>query len=351
MKGLDNLGNTCYLNSILQILINTPMFPRMFSDYSKTSSESPSLEVAKSFERLIHAYIDPDPAIKTRKSLFEFVRVFHQCHNHFGYGQNDQHEYLMFLFRAIHDNMNRVSEFTIHGVSSGYHDELERESLIRHRVDGSSTTDKLLNLKDNSQLCYDSVIFRMFTGQYRSQTECQNPECMYVSNRFETFRSWELPIGNPDKTIVQLSDAMDEFVGITQLDESDSYECDKCKQRTRSLKKCTLWRLPEVLVINMKRNIYHNTGQQHVSFKDPRVVDIPKLIDMSPYVSAQRPDHHYKLYATANHMGTPTGGHCYAQIEQNGKWFVVDDNNIREGLADPSHVYLLFYQRLHGVSV
>lgn len=350
MLGLDNLGNTCYLNSILQILMNTPGFLRLFMRYKKQSKEprGSTSDVATSFGELMDAYHHGSPDA-TKHHLVMFIRIFHQSHDSFGlgFGQHDQHEYLMFLLRAIHDSIHVTTKFNI--LSDGQPtptNELELASLKALRVDGMSTTDKMLKHDDKDNICYDSIVTRMFTGQYRSQTECQNPACKYMSNRFETFRSWELSIGHPDKDNVKLEESMNDFIGITQLDEEDSYECDKCKQRTRSLRKCTLWRLPEILVITLKRNIYHNVGHRHVSIKDPRVVHVPLMLDVKPYLSASRKNTKYKLYSTANHLGTPHGGHCYSQILEDDKWFVVNDIEIKEGLAHASHVYILFYQRM-----
>ena len=64
MKGLYNFGNTCYLNSILQILINTPKFPQVFHIYSNSLDlDNPSVDVAVSFTRLLDDYLNNNAAI------------------------------------------------------------------------------------------------------------------------------------------------------------------------------------------------------------------------------------------------------------------------------------------------
>lgn len=358
MKGLPNLGNTCYLNFILQILFNTPGFSEEFNKNYKMDFSSlpldpqkgrhPLFPVASGLGALMEIYHDPEiDTSNIRYALSGFVDLFHKCHTKFGYGQQDGHEYLTFLFRAIHDTMYNKTyiEVTRPKHLSSY-DKLELAAIEAHRIDGSSTTELMLN-RGNSYLatCYNSVVFQMFSGQYLFQTQCRNPECGYVSNRFETFRCCEVPIGNPDKKDINLHDVLREYTSVTELE--DKYECDKCKVKTNSYRRCTFWRLPEVLILQLKRGVHHfdRESGNYYELKDERAVEIPDTLDMnSEYCSSARSRTKYSLYATGNHYGKTHGGHYYAQIKDNGKWYVVNDEQINEGNGPLQHVCLLFYR-------
>jgi ubiquitin C-terminal hydrolase len=343
MKGLINLGNSCYLNSILQIMFNTPGFHDTYQKYvSYPSSEQEpcsSMVLAHKFDKVFNAYLSDCPTDTLYRSLIDFVKQF-QCYKHFDDGQHDQHEYLLCLFNIIHDNMNRYSNFNISGTPQHNYDLLEQEAFREWRLNGMCTTN--IRLDKDKMDGYDSAIFRLFTGQYCFQTECQEQDCKHVSHRFETFRCCEQPIGNTGKTCVQLHEVFDDLTSIIQLEQDDAYECGKCKCRNKSLRRCTFWRLPPILVISLKRHIYQQVRGRHVYLKDKRHVTIPETLDMKPYTSSLR-DTQYELYATGNHHGTPQGGHYYAQIKKNGKWYRVDDDKIIEGKQD-NDVYLLFYK-------
>jgi ubiquitin C-terminal hydrolase len=351
MRGLNNLGNTCYLNFILQILFNTAWFRDVFNEYVERidpseRSHHPLYKTASAFQILMNQYHDTNvDACGLRDALQSFVQVFHQCHNQFGFGQQDGHEYLTFLMRSIHDSMYVERNMILSGAPASYGDRLEQQAIEAHRIDGSSTTERMLNGKHKGdQTCYDSSIFQVFSGQYRFQTQCRNTECEHVSKRFETLRWGEFPLGNPVLQDRNLLDVLKEYTSVTELEEK--YECDKCAVRTNCFRRCTFWRLPEVLIISLKRGIHHfdrNSGR-YLELKDDRKIQIPDTFDISTYCTAPRTNTSYELYATGNHFGATNGGHYYAQIKDGDKWKIANDEHIKEGRGPVEHVCLLFYR-------
>jgi ubiquitin C-terminal hydrolase len=79
------------------------------------------------------------------------------------------------------------------------------------------------------------------------------------------------------------------------------------------MKKLDLWRLPEVLVIHLKRFSYtHFTRNKLETFVDFPISDF----DLSAYISdkSKQTNIHYRLYAISNHYGNMGGGHYTASI-------------------------------------
>lgn len=350
MKGLPNFGNTCYLNSILQILFNTPGFYDVFMRYSRPTD---SMEVMSNQQALVYKFRDLFTVYRSdaapeilRDGLRDFVHCFQTNYAEFGFNQNDQHEYLVFLFRMIHDNMNIRAHMNFTGEVLNEYDALEKQALQVWRMDGMSTT--IVDIKKDNTDCYDSCIPRMFCGQYHFRTMCEQADCKHVSNLFDVFRCCELPIGNPDKDIVTLDESLAEFTGIIQLDSDNPSTCDKCGHKGRSLRKQTFWRLPPVLVISLKRNMFYQTeGGAIRSLKDKRLVQFPQTLDLAPYMSAHREASVYQLYATGNHRGGPNGGHHYSQVrsEKDDKWYTINDKHVMDGLPSTQEdAYMLFYR-------
>lgn len=89
--------------------------------------------------------------------------------------------------------------------------------------------------------------------------------------------------------------------------------CPCCKKHQQAMKKLDLWRLPEVLVIHLKRFSY----TQFTRNKLETFVDFPTTdLDLSPYIAnkSEQPSSHYHLYAISNHYGNMGGGHYTASI-------------------------------------
>ncbi len=99
-----------------------------------------------------------------------------------------------------------------------------------------------------------------------------------------------------------------EFIKEEQLSKDDLWYCPRCKVQQRATKKFDIWRLPEIMVIHLKRfsqvRIWGNKVNIYVDFP------ISEL-DMTDYVLGSTDlSLIYDLYAVDNHYGGLGGGHC-----------------------------------------
>lgn len=335
VHGLQNFGATCYANSIIQILLSIPEICNLTRVNDDERMEQ--TEVCIKFISLIRSYMNEhlNPMI-----LRDFVAVFFHHNAQFRDGQQDQHEFLSMMLSIIHDTTFILGTFRITGNITSLVDKLEMDALDNLRIDGMSTSNTNLKLDKTRQTGISSVIFEIFTGQFHQRTECVNKDCGHISHRFETFRSWEVPI-NGD-TLYQ---CLKRYTAVVQLDGGDTYECEKCKHHNRSLRKSTLWRLPKILTICIKRfNAVSHNGTFYFK-RDHRSVDVPHVLDVSPFMTLNEP-HNYKLFAIAHHVGELNRGHCYSHVKKGDSWYEIDDENvnlIREPFTGSS-AYILFYR-------
>jgi len=94
--------------------------------------------------------------------------------------------------------------------------------------------------------------------------------------------------------------------------------CPRCKEHRQATKKLDLWRLPEILVIHLKRFSY----SRYLKNKLDTFVSFPiRNLDLSKYVKikdASDLSYTYELYAVSNHYGGLGGGHytAYAKVRK-----------------------------------
>lgn len=89
--------------------------------------------------------------------------------------------------------------------------------------------------------------------------------------------------------------------------------CPGCKEHRQASKKLDLWRLPEILVIHLKRFSY----SRYTKNKLETYVDFPvDDLDLSMYIAnkSTQASFRYVLYAISNHYGSLGGGHYTAFV-------------------------------------
>ena len=153
------------------------------------------------------------------------------------------------------------------------------------------------------------------------------------------------------KINVQLSlyDLLDFFCSEECLEKGNEWMCGRCKKRVIATKRLSIYYLPRLLIVCIKR--FSGSGSCYT--KNSEMISFPlENLDMEKYICDHAPDKHYSkydLFAVSQHFGGTEGGH-YTAICKNldGKWYDYDDTQVSEVLPDkvvsPS-AYVLFYRR------
>lgn len=148
---------------------------------------------------------------------------------------------------------------------------------------------------------------------------------------------------------------LEAFIKEEPLGPEDMWYCPGCKEHRQASKKLDLWRLPEILIIHLKRFSY----SRYTKNKLDTFVDFPiHDLDLSRYIrdGSGQMSNHYQLYAVSNHYGGMGGGHYTAYVYHEGrnKWFDFDDRCVqgleKEDSIKTSAAYVLFYRRVQGDS-
>ncbi|KAL3628125.1 hypothetical protein CASFOL_027171 [Castilleja foliolosa] len=149
---------------------------------------------------------------------------------------------------------------------------------------------------------------------------------------------------------VSLFKCVDAFLKEEPLGPEDMWYCPNCKEHRQANKKLDLWRLPEILVIHLKRFSYTRFSKNKLE----TLVDFPiDEFDLSNYVIQKNNtvSSRYKLYAVSNHYGGMGGGHYTAFAKHNrvDRWYEFDDSHVSSVTEEQikSHsAYVLFYKRI-----
>ncbi|XP_042520355.1 ubiquitin carboxyl-terminal hydrolase 9-like [Macadamia integrifolia] len=150
---------------------------------------------------------------------------------------------------------------------------------------------------------------------------------------------------------ISLFSCLEAFLKEEPLGPDDMWYCPTCKEHRQASKKLDLWRLPEVLVVHLKRFSY----SRYLKNKLDTLVNFPiHNLDLSKYVKSKGPapqSHVYELYAISNHYGGLGGGHysAYAKLIDEDRWYHFDDSHVSSVTEDEiktSAAYVLFYRRV-----
>lgn len=179
--GLTNLGNTCFMNSALQCLSNTPPLTEYFLQSSYLEELNFTNPLGMKGE-IAEAYADVIKQMWSGRHYSVVPRVFKTKVGHFasqflGYQQHDSQELLSFLLDGLHEDLNRVKN---------------KEYIELRDADGRPDQEVAEEAWRNHRRRNDSVIVDTFHGLFKSTLVC--PECHKVSVTFDPFCYLSVPL-------------------------------------------------------------------------------------------------------------------------------------------------------------
>lgn len=146
-------------------------------------------------------------------------------------------------------------------------------------------------------------------------------------------------------------ECIEKFCAMEQLEETEMWYCNQCKQHVRAWKQFHVYRAPPILIVHLKRFQY--SASTHRRDKLGVLIDFPLVgLDLTAQVLHWTGDERpiYDCYAVSNHYGGLGGGHYTAYaLNDDGVWCHYDDSRVTTDI-DPKEVvsqaaYVLYYRR------
>ena len=339
LTGLSNLGNTCFLNSCIQVLSHTYELNDFLHDESYKKKLSGHKDEKYIYDSCLLMQWD-----KLRKLMWSenciispgaFLNAIHvvakkkNMELFTGYSQNDLPEFLLMIIDCFHNALRRPVNMEINGIAENDTDIMAKKCFSK--------------IKDMYSNEYSEILKIFFGIQVSKITNIKTQKI--VNTIPEPFFMIDLPIPLDNKN-PSLFDCFSEYCKAENLEGDNGIINKETKEKEDVEKKIVFWSLPDILVIDIKRfNMY---GRK---IKLPVRVPVDN-VDFSQYVEGyDKKTYIYDLYGVCNHMGGTLGGHYTAHVRNaNNKWYHYNDTNVLEvkenfSEINNSNLYCLFYRK------
>lgn len=340
LTGLENMGNTCYVNSFLQILSHTYEFNNILSknDGDYRCRLNPKIDsvllhewdVLRKMMWSENCIISPGGFISSMKKISKIKNMDLFS----GFQQNDVSEFLLFILDCFHSALARPVEMKVRGI---VHNEADL----------------------NAKACYDmmsstfskqySEIIPLFYGVHVSIIESLNSTTL--SRKPEPFCLLNISLPTSDEP-VSLHSCLTTHCQPEFLSGENAWYNEVTNEKQNVKKRISFWSLPTILIIVLKRFEMNTHG--HVNKIRNQIIVPCDNVDFSQYVHGYNSDSYvYQLFGICNHHGNSVmGGHYTATIRNaNGKWYACNDTIVKEVPLNTTEIvsnlpYCLFYRKI-----
>ncbi|KAJ8716060.1 hypothetical protein PYW08_013345 [Mythimna loreyi] len=302
--GMQNVGNTCYLNSTLQALFHVPAFANwlvMEMTHAEKCNQQEACVICGMRATLMATQKSGGAPIKPWQ-VYSKLRLI--CRHLTPNRQEDAHEFLRYLVEAMEKcYLNRF-------VNHDKFDQYTKETTPLNQILG---------------------------GYLRSTVRCL--ACHHLSTTYQHFQDLLLDIRKHST----LDEALDSFFSRERLEDL-GYKCEACNKKVSATKQFFVERAPMVLCIALKRfSLAGGKLSKHVQFR--------KKITLNKYMyNKTHQQLSYKLVSLVTHLGPSQNCGHYTAIGQapNSNYYQFDDSCVRPlplSAVLGTNAYIMFYEK------
>ena len=209
LVGLNNLGNTCYMNTGIQCLSNCELLTKYIlgkyyeKDINKTNPIGSQGDIIDKFAKLItHIWYGNKNCLYPLQFKQAFGKVY-QAFNDFR--QQDSQEFISYLLDILHEDLNKVKN---------------KPYIQEKDLSNDLTDEEIFKIKKELYMCRNqSFIADLIYGFYKSTVFCPNENCKNISKSFEPFSNISLSLVNEKeiRKIEEFKEEKEKSLGLKEL--------------------------------------------------------------------------------------------------------------------------------------
>ena len=312
--GLINIGNTCYMNSVLQVLKNIPYFTYNICISSSSSSD----KFIPSLKKVLINLCKQNNSSFSPHEFKKYLGIENKLFD--GNGQYDSTIFYVVLLNIIHKKLNKAKK-----------ENFKKIDMEKHK--NKSLKEQFKLWKENNLSINQSFIFELFYIFYVNITECEF--CHYKTYTFQNMNFLDLPIMHENICMKSLEECLQKY----QIKKNLKVDCLKCK-KIGLKQNFKILELPPVFMISLKR-----VGEGKAYLNE---IEIPFKINIKKIIKdIENNNYIYELRGFIKHSGDEKSGHNFAFCKNmfDGKWYEYNDRNciLIDGIPKLDRIFFLCY--------
>ena len=315
MEGINNLGATCAINSLIQIICRNERLRNVILNANVDSNT-----FTGEFKEILDLIHNQHKSIYPAKFLNSFYNTFKGIFSRFE--QIDLNELWFYVFAKINEETSIPTKLLFETITN-----LNEEH--EYRID-------IYNNKKTSEL------LKLVQGSFINIICCDN--CKHKSYSFEPFINISLDIDTNSDNNLTIADLISTFIK-DEFREADEWKCDKCFQNCSYIKTNRIWKIPKVLLLSLNRFKDHNNkNNKEIFINDELNFNKGSVLSINENCK-------FELQAVGLHFGGLCGGHYTSACNMNNGNYhhynddvinVISSNDIKQILN--KNGYLIIYE-------
>ena len=369
MIGLQNIGQTCYMNAALQCFSNTKALTKYFLNYNKLDylknnsiimfgSEEPSL-VIEYLKLLRHLWCDEPKSNYAPREFKEQIGKINPLFKNFE--ANDAKDFVNFMIMRLHDELNLVDN------SLTKYQNYKEPIMPINQYDQNQILQAYLY---DFQMNFQSFISNCFYGTVQGEFECQNCKMRMlqmgqnmplIKYNYQTYFFLNFPLDEVRKYVLSnqmlymkyMNQGVNPNLSIHLLDCFYYYQkddlltcyCERCQRDdSQVITRSKLFTAPIYLILLLNRG---NGIEFNIKLIFPEEFDTTGIFINSNGI--------YQLYGVVKHFGdNNSSGHftAYCRSPIDDLWYFYNDAVVtpvneqeKYRIQEVGLTYMLFYRQ------